>query len=330
MAQVESVGGPVDVVSLGTTLMHEHVFVLSEEIRQNYGADWDEETRVADAAAKLNALRQRGCHTIVDPTVIGLGRDIGRIKRVAARTDLNIIVATGLYTYDDVPFYFRYRGAQSHSAATDPMTALFVGDLTDGIADTGVKAAFLKCAIEEKGLTPGVERVLRAVGAAHVATGAPVTVHTHPGSRSGLEAMRVLTEEGADLSRVVMGHSGDTADLDYLTTLADAGCLLGMDRFGLDILLPFEQRVDTVAELARRGYAEKMVLSHDASCYIDWFRPDVIGTFAPAWHYGHLFDDVLPALRDRGITDPQIETMLVTNPRRYFSGPNPPAPPDAT
>ncbi|HEX3926352.1 MAG TPA: phosphotriesterase-related protein, partial [Streptosporangiaceae bacterium] len=86
MAQVESVGGPVDVASLGTTLMHEHVFVLSEEIRQNYGGDWDEETRLADAAGKLNALRARGCDTIVDPTVIGLGRDIGRIKRVAART----------------------------------------------------------------------------------------------------------------------------------------------------------------------------------------------------------------------------------------------------
>ena len=67
---------------LGTTLMHEHVFVLNEEIRLNYPGDWDEETRVADAAAKLNALRQRGCDTIADPTVIGLGRDIRRVKRV--------------------------------------------------------------------------------------------------------------------------------------------------------------------------------------------------------------------------------------------------------
>ena len=320
MAQVESVGGPVDVASLGTTLMHEHVFVLSEEIRQNYGADWDEETRVADAAAKLNTLRQRGCDTIVDPTVIGLGRDIERIKRVAARTDLNIIVATGLYTYDDVPFYFRFRGRHSESGA-DPMTAMFVADITDGIAGTGVKAAFLKCAIEDQGLTPGVERVLRAVAGAHAATGAPITVHTNPGSESGLEAMRVLAEEGADLSRVVMGHSGDATDLDYLARLADAGCLLGMDRFGLNALLPFEQRVDTVAELARRGYADRMVLSHDAACYIDWFRPEQIGAFAPDWHFGHLFNDVLPGLLERGVSQAQIETMLVANPRRYFSGP---------
>ena len=201
------------------------------------------------------------------------------------------------------------------------MTALFIGDITEGIAGTGMKAAFLKCAIEEQGLTPGVERVLRAVASAHAETGAPITVHTHPGSSSGLEAMRVLAEEGADLSRVVMGHSGDTTDLGYLATLADAGCLLGMDRFGIDILLPFEQRVDTVAELARRGYADRMVLSHDAACYIDWFPQQAIAGFAPAWHYRHLFDDVLPALLERGVSEAQVETMLVTNPRRYFSGP---------
>jgi phosphotriesterase-related protein len=321
MAQVETARGPVDADRLGTTLMHEHVFVLNEEIRLNYPGDWDEEARVADAAAKLNALRQRGCDTIVDPTVIGLGRDIRRIQRVAARTDINIIVATGLYTYDDVPFYFRYRGAQRQSPSSDPMTAMFVADITEGISGTGVKAAFLKCAIEEQGLTPGVQRVLRAVGSAHAATGAPITVHTHPGSGSGLAAMRVLAAEGADLTKVVMGHSGDTADLDYLARLADAGCLLGMDRFGLDIILSFEQRVAAVAELARRGYADRMVLSHDAACYIDWFRQDAIAGFAPAWHFGHLFDDVLPALRERGVTEAQIQTMLVANPRRYFSGP---------
>jgi phosphotriesterase-related protein len=253
--------------------------------------------------------------------VIGLGRDIRRIQRVAARTDINIIVATGLYTYDDVPFYFRYRGAQRQSPSSDPMTAMFVADITEGISGTGVKAAFLKCAIEEQGLTPGVQRVLRAVGSAHAATGAPITVHTHPGSGSGLAAMRVLAAEGADLTKVVMGHSGDTADLDYLARLADAGCLLGMDRFGLDIILSFEQRVAAVAELARRGYADRMVLSHDAACYIDWFRQDAIAGFAPAWHFGHLFDDVLPALRERGVTEAQIQTMLVANPRRYFSGP---------
>jgi phosphotriesterase-related protein len=318
MALVETVRGPVDADSLGTTLMHEHVFILNEEVRENYPADWDETYRVDDAIAKLTALHDRGCQSIVDPTVLGLGRDIHRIRRVADGVPLNIIVATGLYTYNDLPFYFRYR--LPGRDGLDPMATMFIGDITTGIADTGVKAAFLKCAIDEQGLTPGVERAMRAVGRAHKETGAPVTVHTHPRSFTGRDVLRVLREEGTDLTKVVLGHSGDTTDLDYLAEMADAGCLLGMDRFGLDIITPFEQRVETVVELCERGYAGSMVLSQDAACHIDWFPREVIPAFAPAWGYEHIFDDVLPALRERGVTNADIEMMLVGNPRRYFSG----------
>ena len=318
MALVETVRGPADTDSLGLTLMHEHVFVLNEEVRRNYPDYWDEDARITDAVAKLTALAARGCQTIADPTVVGLGRDIGRIQQVAARVPLNIIAATGVYTYNEVPLYFKFRGPDA--SGLDPMAAMFITDLTEGISGTGIKAAFLKCAIDDQGMTPGVERVLRAVGRAHKETGAPVTVHTHPHSGTGRDVVRVLREEGADLTKVVLGHSGDSTDLDYLTELADAGCLLGMDRFGLDLITPFEDRVGTVAALCERGYADRMVLSHDASCYIDWFPPEVVPMFAPSWHYEHLFDDVLPALRERGVTQQQLDAMLVDNPRRYFAG----------
>lgn len=318
MAMVETVRGPVDTGALGTTLMHEHVFVLSEEILANYPAGWDEDRQVDDAIGKLNALAAKGCQTIVDPTVIGLGRDIHRIRRVADGTDLTIIVATGLYTYDQVPRYFQAR--ISRHGSLDPMAQLFIDDITTGIAGTGVKAAFLKCAIDEPGLTSGVERVMRAVGRAHAETGAPITVHTHPRSGTGRDVIRVLRAEKADLGKVVLGHSGDSSDLDYLCELADAGCLLGMDRFGIDGITPFDERVSTVAAMCERGYADSMVLSHDASCYIDWFPAELIPRFAPNWTFEHIFDDVLPALRERGVTQDQIDVMLVGNPRRYFGG----------
>jgi phosphotriesterase-related protein len=319
MAQVETARGPVELDELGATLMHEHVFVLNEEIRRNYPGYWAEDERVDDAVARLTGLAGRGCTAIADPTVLGLGRDIGRISAIAGQIDLHIIVATGLYTYNDVPLYFQYRGAEDPGGPGDPMTAMFIGDLTEGIAGTGIKAAFLKCAIEEE-MTLGVRRVLRAVAHAHQETGAPVMVHTHPGSRSGLAALEVLRAGGVDPARVLLGHSGDTAELEHLTELADTGALLGMDRFGLDILLPAEQRIATVAALCERGYAGSMVLSHDASCYIDWFTPEQIAAFAPNWHYEYLFDTVLPALRERGVTDAQIQTMLVDVPRRFFGG----------
>ena len=143
-------------------------------------------------------------------------------------------------------------------------------------------------------------------------------MHTSVHNEGGQVVQRVLREEGVDLSRVVIGHSGDSTDLDYLKSLADEGSLLGMDRFGIDSLLPFEQRVDTVVKLCQAGYAERMVLSHDASCYIDWFPIQVLAVGAPNWHYRHISEDVLPALRERGVSDEQIRTMLVGNPRRYF------------
>ncbi|ORM37991.1 phosphotriesterase [Williamsia sp. 1135] len=321
MSTVETVRGPVETAALGSTLMHEHVFVLGEEMRQNYPDypnPWDEERRVEDAIQKLSALPSRGIHTIVDPTVIGLGRYIPRLQRINAEVDLNIIVATGIYTYNEIPFQFHYTGPGLLFDTPEPMVELFVKDIREGIADTGVKAAFLKCAIEELGLTPGVERVMRAVGAAQAETIVPITVHTNPHTGSGLVAQRVLKEEGADLSKVVIGHSGDTTDLDYLCKVADAGSYLGMDRFGLDVLLPFEQRVDTVAEMVRRGYAERMVLAHDASCFIDWFDEHAKAAAVPNWIFTHISDDVLPALRERGVSTEQITTMLVDNPRRYF------------
>ena len=326
MAQVNTVLGPVDETDLGRTYVHEHIFTLDADVQANYPGEWgDEDERVADAVERLGALAALGVRTIIDPTVVGLGRCIPRIQRVAEQVpELNIVVATGLYTYDDVPFFFRYRGPGLNEAlgmdVPDPMTDMFVQDLTEGIADTGVKAGMLKCAIDEQGMTRGVERVMRAVAGAHRRTGAPITVHTHPGSRTGLEAKRVLCdEEGADPWRIVLGHSGDTSDCDHLAELADAGFLLGMDRFGLNLDTTFEARADTVVEMCRRGYAGSMVLSHDASCYIDWIDPNVL-PFLPQWHYLHIEQDVLPYLREKGVTERQITEMLVDNPRRLLAG----------
>lgn len=317
---VQTVGGPIPTEALGVTLMHEHVFVLSPEIMANYPDGWgDEQAREQAAVAKLNALKAAGVDTIVDPTVIGLGRYIPRIQRVAAQTELQIVVATGIYTYNDVPMYFYFNGPGTVLDGPEPMVEMFVRDITEGIADTGVKAAILKCATDEPGLTPGVERVLRAVAQAHRATGVPITTHTHAITRRGLEQQRIFAEEGVDLSRVVIGHSGDTTDLDYLEELIAAGSYLGMDRFGLDNILGFADRVDTIARMCERGHADRMVLAHDASCYIDWLPEAALPVVLPNWHYLHIHRDVLPALRERGVTEDQITTMLVTNPRAIFS-----------
>jgi phosphotriesterase-related protein len=326
MPTVETARGPIDTAELGVTLMHEHVFVLTADVQQNYPGEWGaEDDRVADAVARLQKVHDVGVRTIVDPTVVGLGRYLPRIARVAAQTPVQIVVATGLYTYGDVPFFFHHRGpaldAVTGTANPDPMVDLFVGDIRDGVAGTEIKAGLLKCAIDHQGLTPGVERTMRAVARAHLQTGTPITVHTHPGSHTGLEVQRVMCEqEGVDPQRIVLGHSGDTTDADHLAGLADAGFLLGMDRFGINLDTTFEARADVVVELCRRGYAGSMVLSQDAACYIDWIDPAVMPLLDPTWNYTHIHEQVLPYLLEHGVTQEQIDTMLVANPRSYFEG----------
>ncbi|HEX3780791.1 MAG TPA: phosphotriesterase-related protein [Pseudonocardiaceae bacterium] len=317
MTGVNTVRGEVPVEDLGTVLMHEHVFVLDHEYLDNHPEVWDEQEAIANAVTRLRALAERGVRTIADPTVIGLGRDIHRVARVNAEVDINIIPATGLYTLRDIPLYLQYHGPGTLLGGPERMVEMFIKDITEGIAGTDIKAGFLKCAIEEE-LTPGVQRVMNAVAEVHISTGAPITVHTSAPHRTGLVAQDVLREAGADLGAVIIGHSGDTGDLDYLRRLIDNGSYLGMDRFGLDILQPEDQRVLTVAKLAAEGLADRMVLAHDASCHNVWFPPGVRESVLPNWHYTHLHDVVVPRLLDAGVTEAQIRTMLVDNPARYF------------
>jgi len=318
VTEVETVRGPVPTAELGVTLMHEHVFVLSPESAANWSDEWDEEPRVTEAIGKLTELAAAGVRTIVDPTVDGLGRDIRRVARVnEALPGLNIIPATGAYTYADVPHWFAQRGPGALPDLPEPMVDLFVRDVQEGIQGTAIKAAFFKCAIDHHGLTAGVERIMRAVGKAHAVTGAPVMVHNNPGQDTMAHVQRVLDDEGVDPRRVLLAHVGDSTDVDRLAGLAERGYLLGMDRFGLDPILGFDDRVNTVVALCERGWSGRMVLAHDTSCYIDWIDPNLM-QFLPNWHYLHIHQQVLPALAERGVTQDQIDQMLVTNPREWF------------
>ena len=310
MATVNTVTGPIDAGVLGFTLMHEHIYVLTEGMYQTFPHLWDREARTQKAAEQLAEAKAHGVDTMVDLTVLGLGRDVTLVREAARRSGMQIIVATGLYTYDEVPRHFEHRDI-------DYMAGLFVRDIEQGIQGTDIRAAILKCATDEKGPTPGVEKVLRAVARTQRRTGVPISTHTHAASERGLDQQRIFKEEGVDLSRVVIGHSGDTEDIAYLEKLIGAGSYIGMDRFGLHQMLPTEKRVAVIAKLCERGYAGRMVLSHDTMCYIDWY-PEEMRAALPDYNYLHIPDAVVPALRAAGVSEEQVRTMTVDNPRAIF------------
>jgi phosphotriesterase-related protein len=322
MPVVNTVTGPKDTSDLGPTLMHEHVFVLTPEVNRDYpelswGGD-GKDARVEQAIAKLQKAKAAGIDTIVDLTVMGMDRYVPNIQRVLASVDINVIVATGIYTYDHIPHFLEMR-KPADGSSRDVMTDMFVKDITVGIADSGAKAAILKCCTDKPGVTPNIERILRAVAHAHRETGAPISTHSDANLQNGRDQQRIFAEEGVDLTRVVIGHSGDTKDFDYLQELMDRGSIIGCDRFGLYHAnsLGFDDRVDVVVQLCARGYADRIVLSHDCSCYMDWLTNAVV-TAQPKWELTHVPVDVVPALNERGVTETQVQQMLVGNPKRLF------------
>jgi phosphotriesterase-related protein len=329
MATVETVTGTIDAEQLGTTLIHEHLIYRDEAVAVCWPhlgsvvpvdpprACGPEELHEA-AVRNAIAIIERGGATICEPTGMFGGRDIQFSRSVSEETGLQVVPCTGIYTYEYLPMFFVTRDA-------DAMADLFVHDIEQGIQGTEVKAAFLKCAADEPGVTENIEKVHRAVARASVRTGAPIMAHSRPASQTAHRQIEIFEEEGVDLSRVQIAHTGDTDDLDYIERVLDKGVYIGMDRYGLEIFLPIEKRNATVTALLERGHADRMFLSQDYCATLDWYPVEVEQQLLAAgaakdWSMTLVFDQVIPALRDAGMTDDQLETMMVENPKRWLAG----------
>ena len=314
MAQIETVSGPVEGSQLGLTLAHEHLRTVAEPVRVQFPHLYDEVKEYDRAVGEVRRAMDHGVRTIVEPTCMDLGRDVELARRVAAETGIQLVLCTGIYgvKYTFLPQHFANRDA-------DYLADAFVHDIEQGIQGTEIKAAFLKCAVDEPGVTEDMEKVLRAVSRASLRTGRPIMAHSHPATRRGLEEMAIFAEEGVDPQKVQIAHTGDTDDLDYIEELLATGCYIGMDRYGLDLILPTEQRNATVVELCERGHADRMMLSQDACVTIDWISEEVRSQAVPNWHFTYIFEEILPALREAGVTDEQVATMMEDNPRRWLS-----------
>jgi len=320
MATVETVGGQIDAGELGLTLIHEHFFSSDEAVSAQWPHVRDHAQEHALALQAAGEVLDRGVRTVVEPTAMLLGRDVRASQRVAAETGLQIVVCTGIYTYDHLPQFLLNR-------SEDFMAELFAHDIEEGIQDTAVKAAFIKCAADEPGVNERIEKVHRAAARASLRTGAPVMAHSRPASNTGPAQVEILLEEGVVPEKIQIAHTGDTDDLDYIEGLLQTGVGIGMDRYGIDLYLPTDRRNATVLELLRRGYAEQMYLSQDfdipIAAGLDWYPPELVEQMqaagaAPNWSMTFLFESVIPALKEAGMSDEHLETMMAENPKRWL------------
>lgn len=317
---VPTVRGPVAGADLGVTLTHEHLFVWNPEFHDNYPDLWDRAAGVERAAAELESAYDLGVRTVVDMTVFGQGRDLELVRAVAERTRMNIVVATGLYTVDGMPQVLRYRGPGEMLDGPEPLIDLLERDITEGIAGTGVRAALLKFASERPEPDATVRRLAAAVAEVHRRTGVPVVVHTDPVAGNALPVLELLTDAGVAASRVVLAHAGESTDPGYLRELADCGAFIGVDRFGMEAMLPDAQRIANLIGLLALGAEDRVLLSHDCASFIDHVTTGQRAMLQPQWSYSHLHARVLPRLHDEGVDEALLAALFEDNPRRLLGG----------
>src|SRR5829696_7139685 len=327
MARIETVTGPIEAAELGTTLIHEHLMARDEAVAAQWpdagtfggiperaigpGEEFEAAVEAASAAVEL------GIRTICDPSAMFLGRDVTFMRRAAEATGLQVVPCTGIYTYDHLPSFLASRDP-------DQIAELFVHDIERGIQGTEIKAAFIKCAADEPGVTENIEKVHRAAARASVRTGAPIMAHSRPASNTGPRQIEIFEEEGVELSKVQIAHTGDSDDLDYIERLLEKVVWIGLDRYGLELFLAYERRQETTKALLEHGYADRMFLSADSVATTDWFPPNVIEQLLAAglakdWTIRLVPERVLPELREWGMTEEQERTMMVENPVRWLT-----------
>jgi phosphotriesterase-related protein len=327
---VHTVTGPVDAADLGRTLVHEHIRISwpGEELDRAYA--WDRADAVALSVDKMAELLDAGFRTFVDPCPIELGRDPELYAEIAQKSGMHIVCTTGFYTEhagSGLPYYWRGRDPEE-------VAEHYVAELTDGIGDTGIRPGAIKAATGYD-VTEAERRMLTGAALAQRATGVAIITHTE-NSRHGDVQQDIFETAGADLARVLIGHQDEQADVAPIRKLAERGTFVGIDRIGLELLAPDERRADHVAALVRDGLASQVCLSQDHICTLTAPRSPM---YVPPEHraaraelrdhiqwqvskrpYTFIVTDFVPRLLDRGVSDVDVDTMLVANPRRLLAG----------
>lgn len=339
---VQTVLGPVSPTELGPTMTHEHLLIdfrcmfnpptEATELRRAYAPvtmdllgwirhNWfdnrdnlmldDEETTIAEAAL----YKRAGGGTIVDATTFGIGRDPRALARIARATGLNIVMGAGYYV--DIV----------HPNEMDEMTEVdvarrIVEEIQTGVGDTEVRAGIIGEIGCSWPLTPNERKVLQGAAAAQQETGASILIHPGRDDAAPREVLEVLAESGADLGRVIMGHlDRTTADYDVLTEIAQSGCYLEYDLFGLEsshyplseIDMPSDaQRMDFIVRLVTDGFGDRVVVAHDICT-----KHRLVRYGGHGW--AHILEHIAPGLVNKGLSEDQVKAILIDNPARVLT-----------
>jgi phosphotriesterase-related protein len=336
---IHTVLGPVSGDELGVTSMHEHLLIditgrlVEPESPPPHGDEvcmgnlgflrWNNQglrdnLLVDDAdlvIRELTRFKAAGGTSVVDMTNIGLGRRVSELPAIAEATGVNILIGCGWYVDVTHP-------PGLASATIEELTEILIGELTNGVEDTGVRPAMIGEIGTSAPVTDGEWKVLAAAARAAAATGSAINVHVEPAGEHGVEIVDLLLTEGASPDRIVLSHMDERINLDYHLALTDRGVVLEMDTFGQESYWEFPhkdptdtERCEHLARLLDRGLESQVVLGCDVYTKMTHVEYGGMG-------YEHLPGRISKLLEQHfGITPAQLHTMLVDNPRRILDRP---------
>ena len=312
VAMVRTLTGDVPADSLGRTLVHEHLAVDWGEMlgRPKY-VDFDYDEMVDRMVAKMQELHAAGIDAMTECTPYGCGRYVDLFADVARRSPVRIIGSTGFFHESWCPMHPIARALD-----LDGLTDLFVREITEGMGGTLVRAGLIKIAIGEGRISPKEEQIARAAARARRRTGCPIIAHTTAGL--GPELLDILGSEGVEPSEVIISHVGFEPDpRAYVAALLDRGANVSFDRIGFKVFFEDEHWLGLVRWAIEAGHIDRIMLSHDAST-IAYGLEMASGENAHT-DYTYISRVFLPKLRAVGVTEEQIDTILVRNPARALA-----------
>lgn len=324
MTKINTVLGPIAPEELGLTLAHEHIVAAypgweCDPLAKPYNS----EKMVGACLKNLEPVKQFGVKAIIDGTPVDLSRNVDVMKEVSEKLQVHIVCATGRYTEAEGKWiYFKRRESVKIGNMQTEIYEGIMQEINNGIGQTGIKPGVIKVATGFNRIAPCEDATLKAAARASRETGIPITTHTEDGTM-GPEQADLLIAEGAAPEKISIGHMCGNSSLDYHLDVLKRGVFIAFDRFGIEMKMTDQTRVATLIGLLERGYANRIMISHDfmAAVYGRGGRiPMEEAIKFKNWSFTNIFTNILPALKKAGISDEQIKTMMVDNPRRFLSG----------
>jgi phosphotriesterase-related protein len=348
LKSIPTANGEIAPEELGFTAPHEHMFLkidawidpnadptlLNAPVTMDILADlkWkDGQSRdnsilssSEDALVELRRFKNSGGRSVIDVSPIGTGRDVVKLSSLEKAADVNIIIATGWYTDASYPPLVK-------ESTPEQLVQIMIEELSEGIEGTEIRAGIIGELGCSEPLTPNEQKVLAAGAKAQSSTRVPLTVHTalfdvdnKRHAQQAIQELEILRKNDADLSKVYISHMDFTcSDIGYQEKIMDDyGVILDYDTFGQEQFydnifvgaggVSDKERIAALVNLLSRGYEKQLMLSCDVCEKIHLRKYG-------GWGYSHVLENIIPLLRVGGVSERQIETMTIHNPRALFS-----------